>query len=142
MKPFVRILPHLLVGAVLLMNVQCAALFLLTPEKYVSGFSVSGIVGRMLVQSLGILFIMWNIPYFFAVLNPYTHRVSLIEAAIMQTIGWAGETLLFLTSPEAPETLRGTVQRFIFFDGAGLIFMAASVFIVYFVASRSHQNVR
>ncbi len=68
-----------------------------------------------MVQGLGILFLMWNIPYFFAFWHPIKNRLSLIEANLMQFIGLAGETLLQFSLPASETVLRTTAARFMTF---------------------------
>lgn len=110
-----------LIALVLVMNVQCAAAFLVAPDRYAPGFELSGTVGRVVVQSMGILFLMWNIPYAVAAVNPLRFRTALFEAIVMQSIGLLGEILLLVSLPHGHEALSGTAVRFIIFDSAGLI---------------------
>jgi hypothetical protein len=72
---------------------------------------------------MGILFLMWNVPYALAAWHPRRHRTSLLEALIMQAIGLLGETALLLLLPPGHEPLRATAMRFIFFDGFGLLLL-------------------
>ncbi|MBN1148386.1 MAG: hypothetical protein JXA78_14095 [Anaerolineales bacterium] len=118
---------RLLIGAVLLINVQCALLFLWRPSVYAPGFELSSVVGDQIVRAIGLLFLMWNVPYAVAVLNPRKYRLSLYEAIAMQTIGLVGETLLLLGLPFCHQAIHTTLTRFIAFDGSGLLalFLAA-----------------
>jgi hypothetical protein len=109
-----------LIGLVFFFNVQCAVVFLATPQVYTPGFELSGPAGEGMLRGMGILFLMWNVPYGVALWNPARHRVSLYEAIAMQAIGWVGETLLLLTLPAGPAAIRESVGRFILFDGCGL----------------------
>ena len=84
------------------------------------GYELSGEVGRVVVVGYGILFLMWQVPYFFAFFDPVKHKTSLISAIIMQAIGLVGESLLYRTIALDHIVLRGSVMRFIVFDGAGL----------------------
>jgi hypothetical protein len=118
------------VGLVLLDNVECAAAFLLNPEIYLAGFGLSGVVGASMVRGMGILFLMWNVPYAFAFLHPAKRAVSLYEAVIMQGIGLAGETWLSTLIPASQDLIRQTLQRFILFDGAGLAALLLAVLLV------------
>ncbi|MBU1682923.1 hypothetical protein KJ742_03175, partial [Patescibacteria group bacterium] len=88
---------RLLIGAVLLVNLECAVAFLRQPQAYMAGFGLSGAAGAGMMRALGLLFVMWNVPYGFACVHPVKYRTSLIEALIMQTIGLLGETLILLT---------------------------------------------
>ena len=73
------------------------------------------------MRALGLLFLMWNVPYAFAAINPQKYRISLFEAILMQAIGLSGETLLLLGLPPSHQALRAATLRFIFFDGGGLL---------------------
>lgn len=112
---------RILVGLVLLFNVQCALAFIVAPDTYAPGFELSGAVGAGIVRGMGILFLMWNVPYVLAAVDPIRQRVSLSEAIIMQTIGFFGEALLLATFPPGHALIRATVWRFILFDGSGLL---------------------
>ncbi len=120
-----------LVGAVLVMNGQAALAFLLAPQNYAPGFELSGQASAVIVRAMGLLFLMWNVPYAFAAWHPLQNRVSLWEAVAMQLIGWVGEALIWGTLPAGHLALRATVARFIVFDGAGLAALLAAVRVVY-----------
>ena len=122
---------QVLIGVVLFFNIQCAVVFLFQPESYTDGFQLAGVPGRMMVQGMGLLFLMWNVPYAFAVSNPIARRVSLIEAVIMQGIGVAGESLLLGTLPPEHYALRDTALRFIAFDGGGLILLLIGLWLIF-----------
>ena len=119
-----------LIGIVLFFNVQCAVVFLLQPESYAGGFELAGVPGRMMVQGMGLLFLMWNVPYAFAVSDPVARRVSLIEAIIMQVIGVVGESALLGTLPTEHWALKDTALRFIVFDGGGLVLLLLGLWII------------
>jgi hypothetical protein len=114
---------RILIGMVFVSNVQCAVAFLFTPDKYVSNFELSGETGKAMVSALGLLFFMWNIPYFMAILNPQKNHISLYEAIIMQAIGLIGETLLLVNLHPGHVMLFNTTTRFIVFDGLGLVIL-------------------
>ena len=82
-----------------------------------------------MIQGLGLLFLMWNIPYLAALLDPIRHSTSLVEAVIMQAIGVLGESLLLTRVPQEYINLRASVTRFIVFDGGGLVFLLIALFI-------------
>ena len=113
-------LARLLIGYVLFVNLQAAVLFLAQPEAYVSSFELSGAAGRGMLQGMGLLFLMWNVPYAVALSQPVKRRVSLLEALVMQAIGVFGETFLLLGLPAGHPALVDSVGRFIVFDGIGL----------------------
>jgi hypothetical protein len=117
-------LARLLIGIVLLWNVQCALAFLLVPATFAPGFELSGAAGAAAVRGMGVLFLMWNVPYAVALWHPVRHRVSLNEAVAMQTIGLIGESLILLSLGGAHPVAAGSVTRFIAFDGAGVVLLA------------------
>jgi hypothetical protein len=121
---------RLLTGLVLLWNVQCALSFLLWPERYAPGFELSGAPGAAAVRGMGVLFIMWNVPYALATWHPLRYRVSLYEALAMQSIGFAGETLIYLNLPAVHALARSSIGRFMFFDGAGVILLLLAAIIL------------
>ena len=104
-------------------NVQAAVLFLLRPQDYAPGFELVGVPGQSIIQGIGLLFLMWNVPYFVALLNPVKFRVSLIEAILMQAIGVIGESILRAVLPEGHMLIAVSVARFIWFDGGGLVLL-------------------
>jgi hypothetical protein len=126
------IISRLLIAVVAFLNIQAAFYFMLSPGGYAPGFELSGEPGRAVIQGMGLLFLMWNIPYLVAIIDPVKHFVSLIEAVIMQSIGVFGETALFLTLKGEHPLLESTVIRFIIFDGGGLIFILAAFLIILF----------
>ena len=112
-----------LIGMVLFFNLQCALLFLWHPEDYMAGFGLGGTAGMGMLRALGLLFVMWNVPYVFACVHPVKYRISLIEALIMQAIGLLGETLILFCGNYHDALIRSTVTRFILFDGSGLLLL-------------------
>ena len=83
----------------LFFNIQCAVLFLWKPEVFAPSFELAEAPGIAMVRGLGLLFLMWNVPYAVALSNPQKHRISLYEAIAMQTIALVGETFIYLTLP-------------------------------------------
>jgi len=122
---------RILIGLVFFFNVECAMAFLVTPQAYAPAFELAGEPGAGMVRGMGILFLMWNVPYAFALWHPLRFRVSLLSAIIMQTIGAAGETILLLTFPPGYALLRASVLRFIIFDTAGLILLVIASILVW-----------
>lgn len=133
MNPLLRrIWPaRLLIGIVFFFNVQCALAFLIAPQNYAPAFELSGAPGAGMVRGMGILFLMWNVPYAAALWQPMRHFFSLTEAVVMQTIGLVGETLIWLNLPVVHASARGSILRFIWFDGGGLVLLLAAWVIVY-----------
>jgi len=123
-KEFARLLlPRLLILLVLAMNLQCALAYIFNPLPYVAPFELSGEPGRAAVVGIGILFVMWQVPYVFALVHPERNRRSLLEAILMQAIGLVGESLLLRSMPLAHTALRASILRFIIFDAGGLLLL-------------------
>ena len=121
---------------VLFFNVQCALFFLLAPHRYAPSFDLSGEPGKLVVQALAILFLMWNVPYVIALVHPLNHLTSLVEAFAMQFIGGLGETLLFFSiNPESTQ-VRTSIARFMLFDWSGLILLMVALLLTLLVRKR------
>ncbi|HAE85837.1 MAG TPA: hypothetical protein DCG78_04935 [Anaerolineaceae bacterium] len=121
---------RLLVVIVIFMNLQAALQYLLNPSVYIGAFELEGIPGMTAVMGMGILYVMWQVPYIFAVINPIAHRISLLESVLMQAIGLIGETLLLSRIPLEHAILRGSILRYIWFDAGGLILLLLALFLV------------
>ena len=117
---------RLAAGSVFVANVSCAAAFLLQPERYVPAFELEGAPGRVMVQALGILFLMWNVTYPPVLIQPDRHWPVVGVILVQQALGLAGETWLWLSLPPAHSVLRDTGLRFMLFDGAGLVTMGSA----------------
>jgi len=118
-----------LIAAVFIINIQCAIAFLLWPTSFSPGFELQGETGEAMVRGMGILFLMWNVPYAVAAYNPLCFRIALLEAVTMQAIGLAGETFIFSTLSYAHELARLSLVRFIAFDALGLLALIAAVWL-------------
>ena len=90
---------------------------------------VGGAVGDAAIRGFGVLFLMWNIPYIVALIHPQKYRISLIEALVMQTVGLLGESFILGTLPAENAILRGSIMRFIAFDGSGLVALILATWI-------------
>lgn len=112
---------RILIALVLLLNLQCTLAFIVAPDAYAPAFEMSGVVGAGMVRGMGILFLMWNVPYAAAAVDPVRRRFSLFEAVVMQAIALVGETLLHRSLPIGHMQLQATIARFILFDGFGLL---------------------
>ena len=121
---------QILIGIVFVINIQCALAFMVNPAKYMYGFGLEGGTGEQTVRAFGLLFVMWNVPYAFALFNPVAYRVSLIEANIMQAIGFIGESCILWIGGPYSAPINQTIKRFIAFDGIGLIFLLAALRLV------------
>ncbi len=118
-----------LIGIVVFFNLDAAFSFMLSPDLYAPGFEISGIPGRAVTQGMGILFLMWNVPYLFALVKPAKYFISLVEAVFMQAIGVFGETILLLSLPGSHPMITSTTERFIIFDGGGLVLLITALLI-------------
>jgi hypothetical protein len=121
---------RLLVVIVIFMNLQAALQYLLNPSAYIGAFELEGIPGMTAVMGMGILYVMWQVPYIVAAINPIAHRLSLTEAVVMQTIALVGETWLRSRIPLEHAILRGSILRYIWFDAGGLILLLLALFLV------------
>jgi hypothetical protein len=114
---------RILIGLVLLDNLQAAVFFITKPDGFAAAFDLVGPAGLAAMRSTGILFLMWCVPYAFAAVHPICFRISLIEACIMQTIGILGESFLLNKLPAELVNTSTSLGRFIIFDAAGLILL-------------------
>ncbi len=124
-------------------NVSCALAFILSPTAYMGGFEVSGVPGEVLVRGMGILFLMWNVTYPPAIWHPWRHRQMFAVILVQQVTGLAGETWMWLTLPPGHNPLAATGQRFILFDGGGLVAMSftfAFLWIIGHTRKQLHRN--
>ena len=120
---------RLLIAVVVAWNLQCALVFLLNSGGFARGFELSGVAGEAALRGMAILFVMWNIPYLVALWNPRRQRLSLWEALAMQTVGLIGESILLSTIPAGHAILRGSILRFILFDGAGVLLLGVAAYL-------------
>ena len=114
------------VATVCAWNLSAAVPFTVSPYRYIAGFEVSGPGGEALVRGLGILFLMWQVPFLPAIWNPRRQRVCLRVILAMQAVGLAGELWMIATLPPGHAALRATGARFVAFDAAGLVLLAAA----------------
>ena len=128
-----------LIAIVLLINLVCATDFIVRPQRYMASYELSGEVGKAVIIGYGILFLMWQVPYFFAFYHPTRNRISLISAVLMQTIGLVGESFLLGRISLEHQVLRGSVLRFIYFDAGGLLLLLIALIILYAGAKHPGQ---
>ena len=114
---------RLLVAVVTAWNVQATIAFIFSPGSFVRTYELSGAAGEAAIRGFGILFLMWNVPYGFAVAHPVCYRLGLVCALLMQLIGLIGESYIYFTLPTGHEILQSSVLRFILFDGTGLVLL-------------------
>ena len=127
---------RLFIAIVAFFNLQCAVVFLLFPQSFSGGFELNGVQGQVMVRGMGILFLMWNVPYIVALTHPVRRLLSVWEAVVMQLIGVMGETLVYIFLPEGHAVLRATALRFIAFDGGGLVVLLAALWLTLSIVRR------
>jgi len=120
---------RVLVAVVAGWNLQAALAFIQWPERFASGFELTGIPGEAAVRGTGILFLMWNVPYLVALWHPRKNLSCLGIAIVMQLIGLVGESLILITLPDGHTALSESIRRFILFDASGLILLSAALFL-------------
>jgi hypothetical protein len=130
---------RLLIGIVLFINLQSAVTFLSKPEVYAPLYELSGTVGRVTIQGFGVLFLMWNVPYAVAVIQPSKFRISLYEAVAMQGIGLIGESIIIWRLPPEHAILTKSIFRFIIFDGVGLVALLFATLITHKIRGQRKQ---
>jgi len=119
-------LSRLLVAIVAFWNLQAAFVFIFVPHRFVRAYELSGAAGETAIRGVGVLFLMWNVPYLFALIDPLRYRLALTLSLLTQTMGLMGETYIYFTLPAGHVILAGSILRFIAFDGAGLVLLAIS----------------
>jgi len=117
------------IAIVFFANVQCALAFIAFPRVYAPSYELTGSVGAFTIQAIGVLFLMWNVPYAVALWHPVRHHLSLWEAVAMQAIGVMGESVLLASLPGGHLVLRTSLERFVIFDGSGLLLLLAAVWV-------------
>ena len=128
------------VAGVFALNLGCAVSFIVQPAQYTSAFEISGLPGRLLVQALGILFLMWNTTYPPVLIRPDAHKTLFGVILVQQAIGLTGETGLWLTLPSGHSALWNTGLRFMIFDGIGLALMGVAYGLLWTTVSQSVRS--
>lgn len=123
-------LARLLIGIVAAWNLQAAVVFFISPEAYAPGFELSGIPGAAAVRGVGLLFLMWNLPYLAALWQPQKNLLALKLALVMQLVGLLGESFIFAGLTVEDALLQTSIFRFISFDAAGLVLLMAAFWLV------------
>lgn len=137
---FLLWISRVLIAMVTLTNLLAAFQFMLRPGDFAYGFEMSGEAGEAMLRGMGLLFLMWNIPYIFAAVHPARHFTSLIEAVIMQFIGVTGESFILLGLPGEHPLIEASVERFIIFDGAGLVVLFIALLLAVLVRRSSRRK--
>lgn len=122
---------RIFICVVLLINIECAIVFIFFPGQFTSQFELDGEVGQIVIRAMGLLFLMWNIPYIFAAIDPVKYRISLFEAIIMQGIGFFGEAIILNTISMTHQNLMISISRFTLFDGIGLALLVVSASLIF-----------
>jgi hypothetical protein len=121
---------RLLIGLVTAWNLQAAFMFIFSPGRFAFSYELAGTAGEAAVRGTGVLFLMWNVPYLFALRNPIRYQFALYLALLMQFVGLIGESYILSTLSTEDIILRNSISRFIAFDGTGLLFLALAYFLV------------
>lgn len=124
-----QVLPRLLIAITTGWNLLCAFQFIINPAPYVPAFNLAGEPGIAVIRSTGILFLMWNIPYIFALIDPYKWKILVITCLLMQLTGCLGETWIRTQIPVG-FAFRDSLMRFILFDFAGFVLLLAAWIMV------------
>lgn len=119
-----------MIGLVTAWNLQAALIFIGSPGGFVRAYELSGAAGEAAVRGFGVLFLMWNVPYLFALKDPIRYQLALTFALLMQLTGLIGESYIFSTLGVDHQLLRSSILRFIAFDGAGLVLLAVAYILI------------
>ena len=117
---------RLLIGLVTVWNLQAAFAFIFFPGKFVHAYELSGVPGETAIRGFGILFLMWTVPYLFAVKDPIRYKLALTIALLMQCIGIIGESYILKSLTMDHVLLRDSIWRFILFDAASMVLLACT----------------
>ena len=121
---------RLLILLVAAWNIQAGIVFIASPQMFVGAYELSGAAGEAAVRGVGVLFLMWNVPYVFAAFDPIRFRLALTFALLMQLTGLVGESYILSTLTMDHLILRESILRFIAFDGAGLVILFVAWLLV------------
>ena len=129
---------RVMVLTVFILNVQCALQFIFLPYDFMGAYELFGVSGRVALQGTGVAFLMWNVTYPIVIFKPAKYMVVYGIVLIQQLVGVVGESVLLATIPTEQIVLRGSILRFIVFDGAGFVMMGIP-FIALLVYTRKQQ---
>lgn len=126
---------RLVIAIIFIINVQCAIQFIISPSNYVSayGISKSGIYGDVALMGLGIAFLMWNVTYPAVIYDPVQYMPIYIIIIVQQAVGLVGESTIYYILKaivSKHDIVLDSINRFMLFDGVGLIFMILSFMIL------------
>jgi hypothetical protein len=128
---------RLLIVFVAAWNVQAAVQFIGWPARFVGAYELSGAAGEAAVRGVGVLFLMWNLPYLVAAFHPTHFRLALSLSVGMQAIGLIGEIYILSTLMADHALLRTSILRFIAFDAAGLLLLLLAWALTQYPRSKS-----
>lgn len=120
------IVARIAVAIVFVLNVQCALQFAFWPASFAGAYELSGVAGEAAVRGLGVAFLMWNATYPAVIASPRRFRALYVVVLVQQAIGLVGESAILLGLPAGHDVLAASILRFIAFDAAGLIVVAAA----------------
>lgn len=104
-------------------NLQCAILFLLQPQVYAPAFELSpDSIGVTVIRSLGLLFLMWNVPYAFAAIQPLRWKILPLVILIQQFVAVMGE-IWILSTLSSEVQIKSSILKFVYFDFSGLVLL-------------------
>ena len=121
---------RVLIAAVFFINVMCAVQFIVVPADFAPAYQLEGPVAIPIVRSFGICFLMWNATYPPLIVHPERYRMLFCVVIAQQAIGLVGESLLLASLEPGLAMLAASIVRFIVFDAAGLVLLAAAFALV------------
>lgn len=122
-KPAAVWAARIMVGIVFFLNVQCAVQFIAWPSAFTGAYQVEGASAEIMVRTVGICFLMWNVTYPPVIVRPQRYRMLFVVVLAQQLIGLVGETLLLAGLGPGLEILASSIIRFIAFDAAGFVLL-------------------
>jgi hypothetical protein len=119
-----------LIGIVLFINLDAAFSFMFSPGDFAPAFELSGQPGIAMIRGVGLLFLMWNVPYVIALINPIRFSIALLSSVVMQAIGVIGETFILLSVTGSHPQITASTIRFIIFDAGGFVLLIIAGWVV------------
>lgn len=114
---------RVVVLAVFLMNLWCIVGFFFFPERYSGYYELSGLAGNVAIRGIAVAFLMWNVTFPFVIFHPLKNLTVYTIVLIQQAVGLIGESIILQGIESGHSMLSSSIERFIFFDGLGLISM-------------------
>lgn len=130
-RRWIRMVSSGLIGLVFIINIQAGMAFFISPDHFLAAYQINGVPGKAAISGIGLLFLMWNIPYAFALWNPIRFRTSIIQACLMQGLGVIGESIILFRIPDIGyASLTSSIKRFIYFDSIGLLLLVLAFILI------------